>query len=361
MLEQLETAVIDQAAWKRFLALGLPTRQWETYRYVRLNDLYKQTFAFERSVYTLNALPDGVIVLPLSEATRTYGAFLAPRLSQEERDPFAALNGAMCEEGLFVYVPPRMSVKLDIDHSVTSGFVSPRLHVFVGKEAEVVCHMRHNNEQVINSFADFAIDENASLRLTTTLDEAEEAWHFDAVRATLKRGSRFTSYAIGNGGATTRQDYRVQLLEEGAEAALYGVAKLEERCHHHVNVLMEHKAPHCVSTQHFKTVLGGISRASFEGKIYVTRAAQKTEAYQMNNSLILSKRASANSKPNLEIFADDVKASHGSTTGQLDEEQLFYLKTRGVPLEIAKQLLVDGFCGEILDKAEGYGNLRRFS
>ncbi len=120
----------------------------------------------------------------------------------------------------------------------------------------------------------------------------------------------------------------------------------------HINIYMDHSAPSCISRQFFKNVLAAQSLSSFTGKIYVKRAAQKTEAYQLNQNLLLSDQATANSKPNLEIFADDVKASHGATVSQLDDEQAFYLRTRGVSAQEAKSLLTIGFCREVLDGIE---------
>ena len=124
---------------------------------------------------------------------------------------------------------------------------------------------------------------------------------------------------------------------------------LKDKREAHVNVRVEHLAPHCRSNQLFKGVLTDFSRSSFEGKIYVDQIAQKTEAFQLNSNLLLSDRAHADSKPNLEIFADDVKASHGATVGQLNAEELFYMKTRGITQEEASNLLVFGFAQEILD------------
>lgn len=144
----------------------------------------------------------------------------------------------------------------------------------------------------------------------------------------------------------------VRLLGEGGEASLNGVWALKGHNQHHVHVLMEHHETYCTSMQKFKGVVQEQARSSFEGKIYVERKAQKTEAYQMNNNLILGKEASANCKPNLEIFADDVKASHGATIGQMDEEHLFYCKARGIPPHQAHALLVRGFVQEILDLFE---------
>ncbi|MCH9626775.1 MAG: FeS cluster assembly protein SufD [Chlamydiales bacterium] len=388
MLEQLEQGVVDQRAWEQFNALGLPSKEREVYRYVRLSDLYSHSFRLAdrvipslasqdgrlvfvngRYVEALSTPPSEIVVLPFKAALKTYGAFLNPRHAsqiKEESDPFAALNGALAEEALFVYLPPKSVSRFEVVHLVTEHaapvVTTPRLHICAGKEAEAKCFLIHKGPHWVNSFVDIALDERAAVTMTTIMDHTTESWQFDAIRATLKRESRLKTYAVSNGGATVRQDYKVQLLEEGAEAALYGVCQVAERRHHHVHVLMEHRAPHCRSFQHFKNVLKGTSRTSFEGKIYVHQAAQKTEAFQSNPNLILGRHAFANSKPNLEIFADDVKASHGSTVGQLDEEQLFYLKTRGVPQKAAKSLLVHGFCQEILDQIEKpYADLCRFS
>lgn len=386
MLEALEKHVADRQAWDRFVELGLPSKEWEVFRYVRLNDLYAQTFeqaekakpsltpqegklVFVNGRYSeeLSLPPQGVIALPLSKAKKTYGSFLNHRLAsqlKEEKDPFATLCSALSDDALFVYLPPKSTSRFEIVHHITpqvkTVITTPRFHLYAGKEAEAKIFVSHQAKDWVLSYIDAALDERASVTMTAVLDESGASWHFDAIRATLKRESRFTSFALAKGGATSRQDYAIRLLEEGAEASLYGLCRLEERSHHHVNVLMEHTAPNCRSLQHFKNVLKGVSRTSFEGKIYVHKAAQKTEAFQMNNNLILNERASANSKPNLEIFADDVKASHGSTVGQIDQEQLFYLKTRGIPYAEAKELLVEGFCREILDLIEGsYADLCR--
>jgi Fe-S cluster assembly protein SufD len=170
------------------------------------------------------------------------------------------------------------------------------------------------------------------------------------LRANLKKNSRFTAYGFTSGSVLSRQDYKIALLGEGAEAQLGAIAMLEEKAQTHANVLVEHAAPSCQSMQKFKSVLYDKSRSSFQGKILVRQIAQQTNAYQRNNNLILSPLAHAYAKPNLEIFADDVKASHGATFGQVDKEQLLYLKTRGLTTAQAKKLLVFGFCEEVLEE-----------
>jgi Fe-S cluster assembly protein SufD len=165
----------------------------------------------------------------------------------------------------------------------------------------------------------------------------------------LKKESKLHSYFATFGSPGFRRDYSVALLGERSEAHLKGLTALGGKAESHIHVHMDHIAPLCQSRQFFKNVLIEKGRSSFTGKIYVRRPAQKTEAYQLNKNLLLSDLATANTKPNLEIFADDVKASHGATVAQLDEDQLFYLRTRGIPCSEAKGLLTMGFCQEILE------------
>lgn len=382
MLELLDKPRNSQA-WNRFLELGLPSKESEVYRYVRLKELYRHTYRlpthstpnftpqegtllFVNGSYCeeLSRPPKGVIALPLSKAFITYGTFLKGRIAtllKQERDPFAALNGAYFQEGLFLYIPPKYSCEIPlkvmhlIDEVSEPALLAPRIHLFAGKEASAKLLLSQeidHSHMWLNTFVDLALEERASFRLTTTSWTEKSSYSLFALRATLKKGSRFESCSSTNGGAVSREDYCVRLIGEGAEAALYGVWALKEHRQHHVNVFMEHQEPHCTSLQKFKGALHDRSYSSFEGKIYVHQKAQKTQAYQMNNNLILGEKAAANSKPNLEIFADDVKASHGATTGQLDEEQLFYLTTRGIPTAVARHLLVQGFTGEILDQIQ---------
>lgn len=381
-------------AWDHFLELGLPTRRDDVYRYVRLRNLFAQKYtAAQRTEVTAqtitphivpecaesvlvfvnghfspllsrtNALPKKVVISTLSEAMRTYSGFLNSQWAKalkEETDPFAAVNAALHTEGLFVYLPPKTIVEQPIqllniiDTQQQPMLLMPRVHVFVGAQSQlsiVSTPVRLSGEGYgINMVADFAVEEDAHVRYTqVACGSADDIWHFDATRATMKRNSSFKTFSVTDGAATVRQDYRVILTGENAEAFLNGVWMLNGKRESHTHVLIDHQAPHCRSMQLYKGVLNDFSRSSFEGKILVRQAAQKTEAFQLNNNLLLSDRANADSKPNLEIFADDVKASHGSTVGQLDQDQIFYMKTRGFNESAAKNLLVHGFCQEVID------------
>ncbi len=370
---------LHPAAWDRFLEVGLPGKSNEHYRYVRLKELYshpyalptletipfspqKGTLVFVNGTYVelLSLPPKGVIALPLSKAFATYGSFLNARLNKwtkEESDPFALLNGAYYREGLFLYLPPQalLSEPLTILHLVSVDqkqvHHSPRIHLFAGKQAMAQLLLKEQSAEshLVNGFFDCALEEGAQVTLMKGGALSEKGHHLWSLRATLKKNSGLKTISVTNGAATSREDYRVRLLGEDAEANLYGVWKLSGNRQHHVNLQLDHEEPNGNSLQKFKGVLSDMSRSSFEGKIFVHRQAQKTQAYQMNNNLLIGERATAYSKPNLEILADDVKASHGATVGQLDAEQLFYLMARGIPLPVAQRLLLLGFTRDVVD------------
>lgn len=376
---QLTLKPKDEAAWNRFVELQTLALEGEPYRYIHLHALYHHPFTlppfsqpdvaqemgvlvFVNGIYcpAISQVPKPVIALPLSEALKTYGAFLKPRLQKllkDELDPFAALNAACSAEGLFLYLPPNVicQTPLKILHFIDAkepSLLCPRIHVFAGKgaSAKLLFSQKITVANVwANSFIDFALDEGASITLDSLHDQHAEAHDFLALRGTLKSSSVLRYCGATNGGATSRHDYSIRLLGEGAEAALNSVWGLQGKRQHHAYVRMEHLEPSCRSLQKFKGMVRNSARASFEGKIYVHQKAQKTEAFQANNNLLLSDLATVYSKPNLEIFADDVKASHGSTMGQLDAEQLFYLTARGLPRALAIKLLERGFGQEITD------------
>lgn len=381
-------------AWEQFLTLGLPTKRTERYRYIKLRHLFSQPYElppesrlsasdiapyiqpecadavlvfingdYSARLSKTSALPAQVSISTLAEAVQTYGTFLNNQWTKslkEEADSFAAINGALHHQGAFIYVPPKTVVQspiqilhiLDTDNQLC--MLAPRLNIFVGAHAEVNFFFSQKNlgknTYFTNQVVECTLEENARLHYAQVLcEEHPNAWHLDAFRATLKRDAFLKTVVITEGSMTVRSDYRIILAGENAEALLNGLWMLNDKREAHANVWIEHQAPHCRSFQLFKGVLNDFSRSSFEGKILVRQAAQKTEAFQLNSNLILNDHAHADSKPNLEIFADDVKASHGATIGQLDQDQLFYLKTRGIDPQLAKNLLVFGFCEPIID------------
>lgn len=381
-------------AWDHFLELGLPTRKTEVYRYIKLRHLFSQHFDLapeinvtaddiapaiypecRQSVLVFvnghyfphlsnrQAISPKVAISSLLDATRTYGAFLNNSWAQslkDESDSFAALNSALHRDGIFIYVPPKTVVEAPIQllHIITNDekqlMLLPRLNMFVGAQSQVKIIAAQKpmsgTNYFVNQVTEIAIEEDAHVQYTQALcDEQSGSWHLDAFRASLKRNATLKTIAVTEGSATVRHDYRIVLAGENAEALLNGVCMLADKREAHTNIFMEHQAPNCRSYQLFKSVLNDFSRSSFEGKIMVRQAAQKTEAFQLNNNLVLSDHAHADSKPNLEIFADDVKASHGATVGQLNQDHLFYMRTRGFPEHEAKNLLIYGFCEQVIE------------
>jgi Fe-S cluster assembly protein SufD len=382
-------------SWERFCDLGLPTRKNDVFRYVKLRDLYRHTYqvvsssslsaedisshiypecansvlvflngAFSLQLSRLNGLPEKMIVMPLSEAMRPYGTLLtnqAIKAIKEEQDPFAALNLALHGEAAFLYLPPKTICQSPIQvlnivdgGGNTNPLITPRLQLFAGAFSEIELISSHvkisSADAWINQRFDVALEENAHVRYVQLNHHASsDVWHFDTVRGTLKKSSSLTCVNVSNGSATVRNDYRVLLAGENCETSLNGVWVLKGRREAHQHIFIDHQAPNCFSRQLFKGALKDTSHSSFEGKIMVRQEAQETNAFQLNNNLLLSEGATAESKPNLEIFADNVKASHGATIGQLEKEELFYMQSRGFSSEEAKQLLVHGFCQEVLD------------
>jgi Fe-S cluster assembly protein SufD len=392
-----KTAALERfkvRGWERFIELGLPTRQDDLFRYIPLRHLYSQRYGapdmgtvdlealaahvfpecrqsvivmlngtFRPELSNIAALPAKMIVAPFSTALQSYSTLLNNLWSKgikDERDPFAALNRALHGEGAFLYLPPRTqcAVPLQIVYASTQdegpSLIAPRVQLFIGNHSALKLVSSHvalaNGAPLLNLLTEFSLEEGSSVDyIQSNCHASRKLWHFDAVRATLKRDSTLKIVAATTGSQTVRNDYHIQLQGENSEVRLSGIWMLSGKAEAHQQIYIDHQAPHCRSMQLFKGALDQLSHSSFEGKIMVRQAAQKTQAFQLNNNLLLSSGSRAESKPNLEIFADDVKASHGATVGQLDKEALFYMQARGFSPETAKSMLVYSFCKEVID------------
>lgn len=392
-------------AWQRFLELWLLLSRNEAFQYLRLQKLFQGQLLPSRAV-ALSLLPDrevvalsvleecrescfvfvdghfvpelsnrsglpqSLVILPMREAFRTYGALLQSSWAEwlkKEQDPFVALHAACYQDGLFIYVPPNEVIRRPIQllHIISQGgeseekgvWMMPRLELFQGSRSEVTLASTVDWKVSCGYFYNFvstiSLEEGAHcsyVQEALVEDVVAGGWFFDTVRTTMKRDTVFKNIQLNNGRALIRRSTRVHLTGEGGDVALQGISFLKEAQEVHADVVIDHGAPRTHSLQRFKTVLDDRARSSFQGKIFVQQQAQKTEAYQLNNNLLLSDSAEANSKPNLEIFADDVKASHGATFGQLSEEEILYLKMRGISEQDAKSCLIGGFCREIIEK-----------
>jgi Fe-S cluster assembly protein SufD len=383
-----------EKSWERLSELGLPTKSHEAFRYVSLRELYQSSFEFshpidiDKSSFTeailpeckhshlvfidgrfafnlsdVSALPLQTVVLPLDAALRSHGAFLQHRIShslKEENDPFALINLALHPKGAFFYLPPKLEIEppVQVLHLLTDGesiVTAPRLYLTIGAHSRIrwistAHHFQPRKSHFIVPAIEISLEEGSALDLLSAIDCPRTSWYMESVRVLVKKNARFHSLNFTCGAKAVRQSFRVNLKEENGEANLNGLWMLKANRSAHTHVVIEHEAPFTHSMQLFKGVLSDASQSSFEGKILVRPEAQKTEAYQLNKNLILGQGAVANSKPNLEIFADDVKASHGATISQLDPEQLFYFKTRGIESNEAGRLLIKGFCREMIEQ-----------
>ena len=196
------------------------------------------------------------------------------------------------------------------------------------------------------------MEDNASLTHYRVQKESPEAFHVGTTEISLGRGSYYNSTNINLGGAIARHDIDLKFNSEGGEAYVDGLYMLNGSQHSDTHSSIDHLVPNCSSRQNYKGVLNDRSRAVFNGKVFVRENAHGTDAQQSNKNLLLSNDARVDTKPQLEIFNDDVKCSHGATVGQLEEEELFYLLTRGLPEPLARNLLTYGFAEEIINKIE---------
>jgi Fe-S cluster assembly protein SufD len=311
------------------------------------------------------ALPLGVTVCSLAAALTTQPERLEPILSRSPDGPqhaFAAFNRALATDGAFVHLPAGASVAVPI-HLVfvsdTGGeplLSSPRCVVLAdaGSRATIVeTHIGFDGDvHSTNSVTDVVLAEGALVEHHKVQDEPQTAFHLALLDVRQGPGSRFTSHSMMFGGRIARQEVRVDLQGEGARVSLDGLALPHGEQVHDNTVFVDHAAPGCTSHQLYKSVLGGRARSVFNGHILVRSGADGTDANQKNKNLILSDRAEADTRPRLEIYADDVKCTHGAAVGQLDEEALLYLRSRGLTERGARALLVHAFSRELVDRVE---------
>lgn len=311
----------------------------------------------------LRILPQGIIIGSLSRAMRDAHELVEAhlgRLVNNDKNAFAALNSALSGDGVFIYVPDNVIVEKPIqmvnvvNSESGSLFMQPRNLVILGKNSQLqLVHCDDSRDQAMhftNAVTEFFIGDNASLDHYKMQNINDHSAVLHSGWFTLGRDSRLTTNAISLNGGFIRNENEIVLKGEGADANALGVYLVDKKQHVENHVHVSHLVPRCTSSELFKGILDDYSTAVFTGHILVARDAQKTEAYQSNRNIQLTDKARVNTQPFLEIYADDVKCSHGATVGQLDAEAMFYLKSRGIGEENAKMLLMYAFASEIVQK-----------
>lgn len=284
------------------------------------------------------------------------------RLVSSEINGFTALNTAFASHGAFLFIPKNARVEAPIHllfHSSDeqAAFAAfPRVFVFLetGAEATLIEHYTRAGETkyFTDAIVEIVLENNARLTHYRVQRESQAALHVGTTGVSLQRDSHYDTTNLNFGGALARHDIGVRFNGEGAECFVDGLYMIGDVQHTDTHSTIEHLVKNCKSNQTYKGVLSGKSRAVFNGKVYVAEGASGTDGYQSNKNLLLSNDARVDTKPQLEIFNDDVKCSHGATVGQLEDEELFYLLSRGLSEPLARNLLTYGFAEEVINKIE---------
>jgi len=320
---------------------------------------------------TTEDLPGGVILTGLADAIQRHPEMVEPYLGRDEPFPahaFADLNGALFEDGAFLWLPPGATVDglIQLLFVTTSHpapvAVFPRTLIVAGagSAAEVVAtHAGAAGDYLSCPVTEIAVEPNANLRHTTLQEEGAAGSQVAVQRLLLGGDASVSAHWVAVGAKLARADVQAVLTGEGADLELGGLYMTGDTQHVDNHLLVRHATPHGTSRQLYKGVLDDRSRAVFNGRIVVDHGAQKTDARQSNRNLLLSDRAMVNSNPQLEIFADDVRCTHGSAIGRLDEDALFYLRSRGLEPAAAESLLTYAFAAEVLERVPSAPARRR--
>ena len=273
---------------------------------------------------------------------------------------FTALNTGFISEGAFIHIPRGVKVDQPIQISfVTEGDQPgaasfPRVLVVAEENSSATLVESYsstgNSAYFTNAVVEIVLADGARLEHYKVQRESQTAFHIATTQADLGPNSSYDSTTITFGARLSRHDYGVTMDHEGVECWVDGLYLVTADQHTDTHSVIDHRKPHCTSHQLYKGILDGKSRAVFNGKVFVRHDAQKTDAMQTNKNLLLSNEARVDTKPQLEILADDVKCAHGAAVGQIDEDELFYLATRGIHPDLARNLLTYGFAEEVIGK-----------
>ena len=373
-----DVALRDEAA-HAFATGGLPSVKDEAWRYTSLRSLAES--AFQEPLLDLSTTadlgetldaprlvlidgryqpglstpPDGVTVISFADQPE-FGRL--PRV----REPLVALNTMLAEDGVHLHVAEGVDagaivlLNVAVDAHRPIAF-HPRhsIHLDAGARLTVIEVARGQGTYLHNAVTEALVAEDATLVHVRLQEEGAEAFHVNTTYAEVAARGTYDAFVLTLGARLARTEIHARLLGAKGAVHLNGAQLLGGQQHGDITTVVQHDAPDCASRQTVKNVLSGRSRGVFQGRIEVARIAQKTDGYQMNQALLLSPDAAIDCKPQLEIYADDVKCSHGATIGELDADQMFYLRSRGVPEAEARAILVRAFLSEAMDPIQHEG------
>ncbi len=389
-------AALRRTGGERFAAVGFPGPREEAWRFTRLRAVERGAFryrpapaetvtpaevarlslgaaqvprvalvdgVFSPALSALDALPQGISLGSLAATLRSDPGYLEPRLGRiadAERHRFVALSNAFLRDGLVVRASrnvqaPQPIHLLIINTGNGEPTVSfPRILIDAEAGSGITVLEEYVGAQdapnLVQAVTEVLVGENASVRQIRLQREQTSTFHFGVVASRQAADSVFRTHSLSLGARLARVDVDVLLGSPGAECHLNGLYVTGGKQHVDHHTFVDHAAPHTTSRELYKGVLDGSSRAVFNGRVRVREGAQKIDAEQHNHNLLLSDQALVNTNPELEIFADDVKAAHGATIGQLDPDHFFYLRSRGIPRDAARRILIRGFAGQMLER-----------
>jgi Fe-S cluster assembly protein SufD len=389
-----------QSAIAQFERLGFPTTRLEQWRFTSVAPIVERTFTlatdglarwgekttplsapvgqavclngrFAAALSQVGALPKGVQIAGLEAALTANPGLLEPylaKLSLTQTNAFTSLNTAFLRDGIVVFIDRGVVLEQPIEltfasaspspddsaRPATSSVSHPRLLIVAGEGSQVTVLERYvgSGSAFTNAVSEIWLDANAVVDHYKLQEEPEDSFHIASMFVQSARSGNFSSHSLTFGGGLVRNDVVASLRGEGIDCTLNGlyVGQGKQLIDNHTTI--DHAMPHCGSHEVYKGILGGHSRAVFNGKIIVRPDAQKTDAKQTNKALLLSDEAMIDTKPELEIFANDVKCTHGAAIGQLDESAMFYLRSRGLGVAQSRAMLVHAFAGDILNRVK---------
>lgn len=331
---------LREQAFAAFAEQGFPSVRSEDWKYTNVGPIANESWK----------------VTPFSPDFSLEGEKSGEKLAafNFRRNGFTALNQAFADFTIIrIAKETSIAEPMELSFVAKEGFaIFPHVLVIAeaGSKATIVEEYGSQAKSFTNSAVQIIIEDSANVTHYRVQKDSPEAFNYGVTEVSVGRGGFYNSTNINLGGAISRHDIDVKFTAEGGEAFVDGLYMLNGSQHSDTHSIIDHQVPNCVSHQNYKGVLNDKSRAVFNGKVFVRENAHGTDAQQSNKNLLLSNEARVDTKPQLEIFNDDVKCSHGATVGQLEEEELFYLLTRGLPDALARNLLTYGFAEEIINK-----------
>jgi len=338
----------------------------ETIESIRLHELDCHELVFINGRFSaghsrLQALPDGVVIKDLASALKDHRQLIAEHISgfsAAEHNGFTALNTAFIRDGALICLPPNAAIEKPINLLYLSGlhdrpFAShPRNLIILSENSQATIIENYigldDSDYFTNTVTEVCMKQNAHLQHYKIQQESMQAYHIGSLKIAQGQSSRVESHSISLGGALVRNDIHSRLEAEGAGIIMNGLYMATGKQHVDNHTRVDHLQPHTSSHEIYRGVLNDHARGVFNGKVIVHKDAQKTDAVQSNANLLLSDNAEVDTKPELEIYADDVKCAHGATVGQLDQDMLFYLRSRSIDAHTAKSLLTFAFADEVI-------------